>query len=85
MLIFVALVAGGSLRAAEPTFTHMHPAGVQRGTETEVKCVGKFEPWPCQMWADAPGIAVTPGEKAGSFRVKVAADVVAGPHLLALC
>lgn len=70
------------LRAAEPVMTHLHPAGVQTGTAVEVKAAGKFDPWPCRVWADAPGIEFTPGKDAGSFTVQVAAGVKPGPHLV---
>ncbi len=76
------LETAGLISAAEPTLTHVHPAGVQRGTEVDAKFAGKFDPWPCRVWADAPGISFTAGEKAGNFRVRVAAEVPAGPHLV---
>lgn len=71
-----------ALQAAEPTLTHVHPAAVQRGTEADVKFTGKFTPWPCKVWTDAPGIVFTAGKDAGKFHVAVAADVAEGPHLI---
>ncbi len=68
--------------AAEPVLTHMHPAGVQRGTEVDVKLTGKFASWPCAVWADDPGIVFTAGKDAGKFHVTVAAGVRPGPHLI---
>jgi hypothetical protein len=84
-LILLAVPVLGGVRplgGAEPVLTHVFPAGVQRGLETDVKLVGKFDPWPCRVWTDAPGIVFTPGADAGVFKVAVAADVPAGPHLL---
>ena len=71
-----------ALPAAEPTLTHVHPAAVQRGTEADVKFTGKFAPWPCKVWTDAPGIVFTPGKDEGKFHVAIAAEVTEGPHLI---
>ncbi|HWB06210.1 MAG TPA: PPC domain-containing protein [Verrucomicrobiales bacterium] len=68
--------------AAEPVLTHIYPAGVQSGTEVDVKLIGKFDPWPCKVWADEPGIVFTSGKKAGEFHAAVAAGVRPGPHLI---
>lgn len=76
------MLAVSGLRAAEPALTHLHPAGVQSGTAVKVKLTGKFDPWPCQMWADDAGIVFTPGADAGTFDVRVAAEVRPGPHLV---
>ncbi len=65
-----------------PVLTHMHPAGVMRGTTTQVKLSGKFDPWPCQVWTAVPGIVFTAGKEAGSFDVTVSPEVPAGPHLI---
>lgn len=78
----LAVVMVPALPAAEPKLTHFHPAGVARGTETEVQAVGSFDPWPCRMWAAAPGIEFKPGKDAGTFTVAVAADAAAGPCLV---
>jgi hypothetical protein len=82
LLAGLASTVASPLGAAEPTLTHVHPAGVPRGAETEVKLVGKFAPWPCQMWVGAPGIEFKPGKDAGVFTVVVAADAPAGPCLI---
>ena len=68
--------------ADEPLFTHMHPAGVQKGTSIAVKLVGRFHPWPCRVVADSPGIVFSAGKESGNFIVTVAAEVAPGPHLL---
>lgn len=83
MRVFIplcGLVAAAS--AAEPVLTHIHPAGMQSGTEVDVKLIGKFDPWPCKVWADDSGIVFTSGKKAGEFRVSVVAGVRPGPHLI---
>jgi len=82
LLLTTACGSAGVLCAAEPVLTHMHPAGVQRGTTTEVSLNGKFDPWPCRVWAGAPGIEFKPGKDAGKFEVTIAAEVKPGPHLI---
>jgi hypothetical protein len=82
LLLLTACSAAGVLCAAEPALTHIHPAGVQRGTTTEVSLNGKFDPWPCRVWAGAPGIAFLPGKDAGKFEITVAADARPGPCLI---
>ncbi len=76
------LVCAMSCAGAEPMLTHMHPAGLQIGTTTSVKLTGKFDPWPCKIWTDSPGIAFAPAKDAGTFDVTVAADAKPGPHLI---
>jgi hypothetical protein len=66
---------------AELTLTHLHPAGLQLGTTTNVKLTGKFAPWPCQVWVDAPGITFVAAKDAGKFDVTINADAKPGPHL----
>jgi hypothetical protein len=66
--------------SAELALTHLHPAGWQIGQAVSVKLVGKFEPWPCRVWADDPGIVFEAGKEVGEFRVTVGAGVKPGPH-----
>ena len=75
-------LAAGSAGAAAPVLTHMHPAGIQIGTSATVKLVGSFAPWPCQVWADDPGIILTPLAEEATFTLAVAAGVKPGPHLI---
>ena len=75
----LAMAAAG---AAVPVLTHLHPMGISPGTSAEVKLGGSFAPWPCQVWADDPGIVFTPLPGAAGFAVAVAAGVVPGPHLI---
>ncbi len=81
-LLLCALLCAGAARSAEPTLTHMHPAGIQVGTTASVKLTGKFEPWPCKIWTDSPGIVFAPAKDAGTFDVTVSADAKPGPHLI---
>jgi hypothetical protein len=47
-----------------------------------VTASGKFEPWPAQVWVDAPGIVFKATGTKGKFDVEVAPDAMPGPHLV---
>jgi hypothetical protein len=82
-LVLALLVpAHAADKPAAPTLDHLYPVAAIAGTTTAVTAVGKFAPWPPQVWTDAPGITFRAGEKAGQFNVEVSPDVPAGPHLL---
>ncbi|MEA3208269.1 MAG: hypothetical protein QOE70_1326 [Chthoniobacter sp.] len=76
------LLAALPLAAAEPTLTHLYPVAGQQGTTVSVTVAGKFEPWPPQVWVDAPGITFTTGKTTGKFDVEIAKDAPPGPHLV---
>lgn len=78
--IFLAVL--GAASAAEPTLTHLYPAAGQQGTTVTVTPVGKAEPWPPQVWVDAPGITFTPSKTKGKFDVEISRDAPPGPHLV---
>jgi len=78
--IFLAVL--GAASAAEPTLTHLYPAAGQQGTTVTVTPVGKAQPWPPQVWVDAPGITFTPSKTKGKFEVEIARDAAPGPHLV---
>ena len=68
--------------AAVPTLDHLFPVAVQVGTTNSISAIGKFDPWPPQVWADAPGIVFKPETNSGKLVVEVAADAPIGPHLI---
>lgn len=68
--------------AADPTITHLYPAAGQQGTTVSVTPVGKSDPWPPQVWVDAPGIDFKPAKTKGKFDVEIAKDAAPGPHLV---
>jgi len=78
--IFLAVL--GAASAAEPTLTHLYPAVGQQGTTVSVTPVGKSDPWPPQVWVDAPGITFTPAKAKNKFDVEIAKDAAPGPHLV---
>ena len=85
LLLLTGMVCGGHValcRAASPVLTHVHPAAVARGEVTEVRLVGTFDPWPCRVWVDGPGVEFVAGEAAGVFTVRTAADAPVGPRLM---
>jgi hypothetical protein len=85
LLLLMGMVWGGHValcRAASPVLTHVHPAAVARGEVTEVRLVGTFDPWPCRVWVDGPGVEFVAGEAAGVFTVRTAADALVGPRLM---
>jgi hypothetical protein len=85
LLLLTGMVWGGHASvcwAASPVLTHVHPAAVARGEVTEVRWVGTFDPWPCRVWVDGPGVEFVAGEAAGVFTVRTAADALVGPRLM---
>ncbi|MEM6917280.1 MAG: PPC domain-containing protein, partial [Verrucomicrobiota bacterium] len=84
LAILMAMVLASShwLRAAPPQLDGIYPAGGQVGTEFEVALVGKFDPWPAQVWCENPDVHFTVGEKAGSLRVNIAPEAIVGPTLV---
>ncbi|MFN0130400.1 MAG: hypothetical protein ACKV19_27375 [Verrucomicrobiales bacterium] len=80
--VAAAALPGWTIVASEPVLTHVHPAAVERGATTEVKLVGKFDPWPCHIWSTVPGLSFSPGESAGTGSLQVPADAPAGPCLI---
>ena len=85
LLLLTGIMCGGHAmvcRAASPVLTHVHPAAVARGEVTEVRLVGTFDPWPCRVWVDGPGVEFVAGEAAGVFTVRTAADAPVGPRLM---
>jgi hypothetical protein len=85
LLLLTGIMCGGHASvcwAASPVLTHVHPAAVSRGEVTEVRLVGTFDPWPCRVWVDGPGVEFVAGEAAGVFTVRTAADALVGPRLM---
>jgi len=78
--IFLAVL--GAASAAEPTLSHLFPAAGQQGTTVSVAAVAKSDPWPPQVWVDAPGITFTASKTKGKFDVEIAKDAAPGPHLV---
>ncbi|HEY3901425.1 MAG TPA: PPC domain-containing protein [Chthoniobacter sp.] len=80
--IIVAML--GAATAAEPTLSHLYPAAGQQGTTVSVTAVAKADPWPPQVWVDAPGITFKPSKTKNKFDVEIAKDAAPGPHLVRL-
>lgn len=82
LILAAAARAADNAKPAAPTLDHLFPVAAAAGGTTPVAAVGKFAPWPPQVWTDAPGITFRPGEKTGQFNVEVSPDVPTGPHLI---
>jgi hypothetical protein len=83
-LAFVGHVTDALAAATAPTLDHVYPVAVQAGTTTPITAIGKFAPWPVNVWTDAPGISFHADTTAGKFTVEVGADTPVGPHLIRL-
>ncbi|HEY0456484.1 MAG TPA: PPC domain-containing protein, partial [Verrucomicrobiae bacterium] len=71
-------------QAAAPTLDQLYPIALQRGMTNTVTAAGKFDPWPVQVWADAPGINFRAETNNGKFTVQISSDALPGPHLVRL-
>jgi hypothetical protein len=70
--------------AAEPTLTHLYPAAGMQSTTVSIAVGGKSDPWPPQVWIDAPGIMFRGSKTKGKFDVEIAREAALGPHLVRL-
>lgn len=87
--VLLSLIVLGQIRAAEksapaaaPTLEHLYPVAATRGASTPLTAIGKFNPWPPEVWTSAPGIVFRAGELAGQFTVEIGPEVPPGPHLV---
>jgi hypothetical protein len=67
---------------AAPNFTHLFPAGGQRGSTVEITAAGTFDVWPVQIWVSGRGVTVEPATDKGKFRVTIADDATPGVYWL---
>lgn len=81
-LLLAASTLALSAGAAEPTLKQLYPLGGQRGASLQITATGTFDPWPPQVWVDAPGLTFRPEGEKGKLTVEVAADAPLGPHLV---
>jgi hypothetical protein len=68
--------------AEKPTLDQIYPAGVCRGTTNDVTLLGKFDPWPPEVWASIPGVEFQFTTNKGKASVTVANDTPVGPCLV---
>lgn len=83
-MILTVLVFAPTLwiQAAPPQLDGIYPAGGQAGTEFEVTLIGKFDPWPVQVWCENPGIEFEAGDTKGQLTAKIAEGANEGPTLV---
>ena len=80
-LVLACLLAGVgwmansvALVAAPPTFSHLLPAGGQRGTKVLVTASGSFT-WPVKVWS--PGVPAIAAAEAGKLGITIPPDLAA--------
>lgn len=71
----------GESTSAPPAITHLHPAGAQRGTTTEIAATGTLNS-STKMWVSGKGVSVEPTKTQGKFQVAVAKDAAPGAYWL---
>lgn len=75
-------LGSAGLHAAAPVLDHIFPAAVQVGTTNTVTLVGKFDPWPPEVWSNLRGIRFEATTNQGVFTIVVAPDAPPGPGLV---
>jgi hypothetical protein len=83
LLLFSTLMTA-DLRGAVPSLDGFFPAAAQVGTTQAVTAIGKFEPWPVQVWSDTPGLAWKVETNKPELKVAIPADAPLGPHFVRL-
>src|SRR5204863_9345424 len=79
---FCLLISGICSHAAPPSLDCLYPIAVQRGTTNTISAVGKFDPWPPQMWTSAAGVTLVAETNKGKLRIEVAPDAKPGPYFV---
>ncbi|MBL9172245.1 MAG: PPC domain-containing protein [Verrucomicrobiales bacterium] len=77
-----AWLGATGLHAAVPVLDHVFPAAVQIGTTNSVTLVGKFDPWPPELWTDLQGVRFEATTNQGVVTVVVATNATPGPGLV---
>lgn len=85
VLVCGLLVCAASAVAEPPSLDGFFPAGAQRGHETTIQAVGKFDDQPLSIWSATEGITGTAKKnKRGEFVVTIDPDVAPGRHWIRL-
>ena len=84
LVFFALLMSAPSGFSAAPILEHFHPPGLAAGSTNSVRVIGKFDPWPPQVWVDAPGITFLAQTNKGEFVVTVDPDAAVGARLVRL-
>lgn len=75
-----ALSGTAFAEGAPPSVDHLFPAAAGPGETVSVAAIGKVDPWPPQIWTDAPDLHFKAGEKAGELEVTVDENAAPGPR-----
>lgn len=70
--------------ADAPSPTHLFPASLPCGSNTQVSVGGTLPTWPLQVWCDDPLIVITPLEEKGKLSITPAPNASPGLHHLRL-
>src|SRR6478609_10430277 len=80
--LLATFVIAWTAAAVEPELRFLRPVAGTQGTNTLVAAAAKVDPWPPEVWVDAPGIVFTPTPVTGVFNVEVTPAAAPGPHLV---
>lgn len=75
-------MSAGIAQGAAPVLDHVFPAAVQVGSTNTVTLVGKFDPWPPEVWTNLRGVRFEPTTNQGVLTVIVDAQAPTGPGLV---
>lgn len=76
------VLPAGIAHAAAPVLDHIFPAAVQVGSTNTVTLIGKFDPWPPEVWTNLRGVRFEPTTNQSVLTVIVDAQAPTGPGLL---
>ena len=76
------LLSATSVHAAAPAFDCFYPLAVPRGSTNSVTAVGKFDPWPPNIWTTAAGVSFVAETNKGKFQIAVAPGAKPGPYFV---
>ncbi|MEQ9411152.1 MAG: PPC domain-containing protein [Fuerstiella sp.] len=81
-MLACCLLVDASMAAEAPKIERLFPPGLQRGTTTTVKLVGKAGDGPLRVWSDSDQLSLQISEKQDTAELTAAADMAPGLHWL---
>jgi hypothetical protein len=79
LILITACRVDGAIAQTAPEIDYVFPAGARRGTSVEVQVGAEFVPGASRLDIAGSGLSVKPLDKAGRYRIDVAADAPLGP------
>lgn len=80
-LVFILALTAFSAFGAAPDLEGFVPSGAEQGSTNILTAMGKFDPWPPEVWVDEPGLQITATTNKGKFEI-VVNGAAFGPHLI---